>query len=263
VTVPSRRALAEGSRGMGSKARLVTLAGAFAVATMAVAADPVTDLRASVARGQQVGLAVRQGIAGLEAVPAAWDQSGDRFTRYVQALQGKGGAVDPNALVQEVLRESYLRTTEDLRFYAEKVKYFNEQKKAVREYLGQIRDADARLKASGRTVPDLRMAELERAATGLGAHDQELARIRERLASRAERLKSLSPRDANIMTTLTEVLQESIKQMNEDKKSMLTHIVEMNKAAAALSEQQRKVTDASAKLAAEEKKDQEKKIRSR
>jgi hypothetical protein len=33
--------------------------------------------------------------------------------------------VDPNALVQQVLRESYLQATEDLRFYAEKVRYYN------------------------------------------------------------------------------------------------------------------------------------------
>jgi hypothetical protein len=32
-------------------------------------------------------------------------------------------AMDPNALVQQVLRESYLQTTEDLRHFAEKVKY--------------------------------------------------------------------------------------------------------------------------------------------
>ena len=47
---------------------------------------------------------------------------------------------DPNALVQYVLRESYLQTTEDLRYYAEKVKYYNAIKKAVREYLDALRD---------------------------------------------------------------------------------------------------------------------------
>jgi len=47
----------------------------------------------------------------------------------------EGSTVDPNALVQWVLRESYLQATEDLRYYAEKVKYFNQQKKAIREYL--------------------------------------------------------------------------------------------------------------------------------
>jgi len=57
-------------------------------------------------------------------------------------------AVDPNALVQFVLRESYLQTTEDLRFFAEKVKYFNECKKIVRDYLQKLRDYDAKMKES-------------------------------------------------------------------------------------------------------------------
>ena len=47
--------------------------------------------------------------------------------------------VDPNALVQSVLRESYLQTSEDLKYYAEKVKYYNQQKKAIREYLQALR----------------------------------------------------------------------------------------------------------------------------
>src|SRR4029453_7627530 len=51
-----------------------------------------------------------------------------------------GGDIDVNALVQYVVRESYLQTTEDLRFYAEKVKYYNQVKKGVREYLGALRD---------------------------------------------------------------------------------------------------------------------------
>jgi hypothetical protein len=48
--------------------------------------------------------------------------------------------VDPNALVQQVLRESYLQATEDLRFYAEKVRYYNQRKKAIRAYLQKLRD---------------------------------------------------------------------------------------------------------------------------
>jgi len=47
---------------------------------------------------------------------------------------------DPNALIQEVLRESYLQTTEDLRCYAEKVRYFNQTKKALRDYLNSLRE---------------------------------------------------------------------------------------------------------------------------
>ena len=36
-------------------------------------------------------------------------------------------SVDPMPLVQYVLRESYQQATEDLRYYAEKVRYFNER----------------------------------------------------------------------------------------------------------------------------------------
>src|SRR4030095_7507165 len=50
---------------------------------------------------------------------------------------------DISALVQEVLREAYLQTTEDLRFYAEKVRYFNQRKKALREYLSSLRESKA------------------------------------------------------------------------------------------------------------------------
>jgi len=60
----------------------------------------------------------------------------------------KLGAVDPNVLVQLVLRESYLQTTEDLRFFAEKVKYFNQCKKMVRDYLQKLRDYDAKMRES-------------------------------------------------------------------------------------------------------------------
>jgi hypothetical protein len=71
-----------------------------------------------------------------------------------------GVPVDPNALVQYVLRESYLQTTEDLRYYAEKVKYYNQLKKAVREYLGALRDFHVAVCRSARDRDiDLRRAD--------------------------------------------------------------------------------------------------------
>jgi hypothetical protein len=48
---------------------------------------------------------------------------------------------DLNELVQWVLRESYTSTTEDLRSYADKVKYFNEAKKQARGELHGAREA--------------------------------------------------------------------------------------------------------------------------
>lgn len=58
------------------------------------------------------------------------------------------GQVDPNALVQAVLREAYLQAMEDVRAYAEKVRRFNEQKKAIRKYLGALRALRAKAIAS-------------------------------------------------------------------------------------------------------------------
>ena len=48
---------------------------------------------------------------------------------------------DVNALVQQVLREAYQQNTEDLRLYAEKVKFFNKVKEALRDELGKAREA--------------------------------------------------------------------------------------------------------------------------
>lgn len=64
--------------------------------------------------------------------------------------ESKNISVDPNALVQEVLRESYLQTTEDLRFYADKVRYFNESKKALRAYLAALRKFRANVISAAR-----------------------------------------------------------------------------------------------------------------
>jgi hypothetical protein len=46
-----------------------------------------------------------------------------------------------NSLVQAVLSDAYMENTEDLHFYAQKVRYFNEVKKAMREELTRAREA--------------------------------------------------------------------------------------------------------------------------
>lgn len=49
--------------------------------------------------------------------------------------------LDINALVQSVMRESYLQQTEDLKKYKDKVQYFNETKKKIRDEQDKARKA--------------------------------------------------------------------------------------------------------------------------
>lgn len=58
------------------------------------------------------------------------------------------GDIDPNALVQAVLRQSYLETTEELRYYVEKVRRLNECKKLIRDYLQKLRDVSVTVRAA-------------------------------------------------------------------------------------------------------------------
>jgi len=49
--------------------------------------------------------------------------------------------LDVDALVQSVMRESYLQQTEDLKKYKDKVQYFNETKKKIRDEQDKVRKA--------------------------------------------------------------------------------------------------------------------------
>lgn len=77
-----------------------------------------------------------------------------RWNSFVQQVARNGGAVDPNALVQAILHESYLQTTEDLRFYAEKVKAFNAAKKPVRDRAQGLRRHDQKKGLSQQAYAD-------------------------------------------------------------------------------------------------------------
>lgn len=90
---------------------------------------------------------VGAGVSGApaEAVSALEGPLQDKWTDFVTRMKIAGGAVDINALVQWVLRESYQETTEDLYFYAEKVKFFNAVKKEIRAELKAARNELAKL----------------------------------------------------------------------------------------------------------------------
>lgn len=108
------------------------------VAPAAVASiDAVAIANAELPQGLRRTPQLDQVVTDLRA--GRTEQANGAFREYLAGAQ-RIGAVDVNTLVQWVLRESYLQTTEDLRAYAEKVKYFNTTKKQVREYLQELRD---------------------------------------------------------------------------------------------------------------------------
>jgi hypothetical protein len=84
-------------------------------------------------------------------------------SQVVEQLKEAGDPVDPNTLVLWVLRESYLQTEEDLRQYAEKVKYYNSLKQAERT--AQLRDLLCALGTDLNSLCELR--ELDRLALQL------------------------------------------------------------------------------------------------
>ena len=77
-------------------------------------------------------------ITNVAAVPMI-DDNGVETRVLVSIPDG----VDPNTFVQMVLRESYMETNKDLQFYAEKVRYFNDMKEAMRDHISQMRSMHA------------------------------------------------------------------------------------------------------------------------
>jgi hypothetical protein len=67
----------------------------------------------------------------------------NQWNELTKGIYGQASSVstkDINALIQYVLRQSYLETNKDLQFYADKVRSFNEQKKLLREQIAVIRN---------------------------------------------------------------------------------------------------------------------------
>lgn len=140
---------------------------------------------------------------------------GSTPSSFVTDMAANGGAVDPNALVQHVLRESYLQSTEDLKSYADKVKHFNSTKKELREHLRE----------NGDLRPDVK-----------------------------DLFRQLKPENSNILETLTALLKESIQEDNETKKYYLNKLQDLNKTANFINSQQEVITNASQQLAKTERK---------
>ena len=104
-------------------------------------------LQASLASGQNaraINLNA-QAQAHLEAAVAAVNSGrlADAASNVASATETQGITTynDVNALVQQVLREAYLQNTEDLRMFAEKVKFFNNVKETLRNELSRARES--------------------------------------------------------------------------------------------------------------------------
>jgi len=69
----------------------------------------------------------------------------EQWSEFVAEIATGSIPADINAMVQNVMRESYLEQLDDLKFHADKVKHFNAQKKAVRDYLTDLRYQAAKL----------------------------------------------------------------------------------------------------------------------
>ena len=81
------------------------------------------------------------GLMGQSGSTALTSGLASRWSEFVGAVAfEKGALVDINSLVQAVLRDAYMENTKDLHFYAQKVRYFNEMKKLIRNHLTEMRD---------------------------------------------------------------------------------------------------------------------------
>lgn len=77
-------------------------------------------------------------IASGLATGGSNSQIQGRWAEFVSGLE-VNGSEDVNALVQQVLREAYLSSTQDLNFYAQKVQFYNDLKKQIRNDITEMR----------------------------------------------------------------------------------------------------------------------------
>ena len=110
------------------------------------AAQEVNDLRAENAELKKKTKLGADGIVGPKtnsdsAVPKISSiQIPNEDGELVDLLLVTDESTDVNALVQWVLKQSYLETNKDLQFYADKVRYYNDMKEAIRDHVSDMRN---------------------------------------------------------------------------------------------------------------------------
>ncbi len=217
---------------------------------------PIQNVQRDVSRLQDSQPALRQGLQGLDEIASRLDSTQQKLQTWTTQLETRGGAVDPNALVQSVLRESYLQTTEDLRFFSEKVKSFNATKKAMRDHLARLRQSAQGLGSeSRRGALDASLARMDGVAQELDQIGGGLQATQRRLSTQAAQLERLSrePPSGNIQEVIYQTLKESIEATNRDKAYYLKKLQERNKLAETLAASQKALADSAASMAQQEK----------
>ncbi len=119
------------------------------------AADPSSIAQLEVSMGAALVAEGRSEISGnilTEGTSAAMESRWSEYVGKVSTGLG-GGPIDVNALVQMVLREAYQENTQDLRFFAEKVKFFNNVKKTIRAEMTRGREVLSTLAGEPENTP--------------------------------------------------------------------------------------------------------------
>jgi hypothetical protein len=175
--------------------------------TLALQAAAVAESRSSLTLSQ-----ARKLNRVIEALRSGESELVEREWRaFIENQVNGGGAIDSNALVQQVLREAYLSATEDLRFYAEKVRYFNQAKKQIREALAHAGAVQATLTtASLKSEMEAHIKKLEEQLNGVG-DDAQLANVdlQNVLQKQQQTLQMMS----NISKMLYDTAQSVIRKM--------------------------------------------------
>ena len=236
--------------------RLVSGAGLVAALLAAIAppahAETAQTFQREAARLPELQESLRrsaQGLAGLEARSMASTQKLQSLRHQLESAP----MADPSALVQEVLRQAYIQATEDLRHYSEKTQYFNNVKSNLRNHLAALRAMQKNFPQARAGSLGASLAPLESSASELDRIGQSLQTVGTHLEQRVARFKAVTASKGNTREAVLIALKESIQEMNEDKKYVLTTLKQVNAQAEALAENSKRLADASAALAAAEK----------
>ncbi|HXH62403.1 MAG TPA: hypothetical protein VNI20_13730 [Fimbriimonadaceae bacterium] len=145
-------------------------------------------------------------------------------TEFAQANMTRGSSAvgdDVGSIVQLVLRESYLESTNDLRDMADKVKYFNDMKKALREQISSLRSTSQGMRRGQRATITLVNVDRQYKPGAKGVTDGRRAvYTREQIDSYVNRLNT----DLETVGDDAQMQQLQLQQMLEKRQQLMQTI---------------------------------------